>query len=111
MRPTYSLQPLMSTFATANATLLAWFGILWVGVPSDCIYLKLAMTDASFQYVVSLSLFLKALYYLLAITCSGETEIKDDDVNKEELLDYDEGDEKAPYSAAMSANENSIRRI
>nr|GEX23460.1 hypothetical protein [Tanacetum cinerariifolium] len=38
----------------------------------------------------------------------GETEIKDDDAYKEELLDYEEGDEKAPYSAALSANGNSL---
>nr|GEW56695.1 ABC transporter E family member 2 [Tanacetum cinerariifolium] len=41
----------------------------------------------------------------------GETEIKDDDAYKEEILDYEEGDDKAPYSTTMSANKNSIRRI
>ncbi|GKC53356.1 hypothetical protein Tco_1076101, partial [Tanacetum coccineum] len=44
---------------------------------------------------------------LVAVT--GETEIKDDDAYKEELLDYEERDEKAPYSAAMSANGNSVK--
>ncbi|GJY01341.1 hypothetical protein Tco_0359493 [Tanacetum coccineum] len=38
------------------------------------------------------------------VVVTGETEIKDDDAYKEELLDYEERDEKAPYSAAMSAN-------
>ncbi|GKG50742.1 hypothetical protein Tco_0538866, partial [Tanacetum coccineum] len=31
----------------------------------------------------------------------GETKIKDDAAYKEELLDYEEGDEKAPYSAVV----------
>ncbi|GJT47310.1 hypothetical protein Tco_0956025 [Tanacetum coccineum] len=32
----------------------------------------------------------------------GETKIKDDDAYKDELLDYEEGDEQAPYSAVVN---------
>nr|GEW94234.1 ribonuclease H-like domain-containing protein [Tanacetum cinerariifolium] len=35
------------------------------------------------------------------LTEMGETEIKDDDAYKKELLDYEDGGKKAPYSAAV----------
>ncbi|GKD51498.1 DEAD-box ATP-dependent RNA helicase 56 isoform X1, partial [Tanacetum coccineum] len=40
----------------------------------------------------------------------GETEIKDNDAYEEELLDYEEEDEKAPDSAAAKANGESVKK-
>lgn len=41
----------------------------------------------------------------------GETEIKDNDAYEEELLDYEEEDDKAPDSAAAKVNGESVKKF
>ena len=40
----------------------------------------------------------------------GETEIKDNDAYEEELLDYEEEDDKAPDSSGVKANGESVKK-
>lgn len=40
----------------------------------------------------------------------GETEMKDTDAYEEELLDYEEEDEKAPDSAGVKVNGEAVKK-